>query len=662
MSLQNADELPVILARCPHSSFLLQLAKIGPAAKMPTGDRICFVTAFLGALDITVTGQRESAYRLNSVVSKLNLTGGALDGLSDSMKDGDRLTKSLLVSALPLSTVARLRLGLTSPDTLTINETVSTEPASTQADAPIDGVRFQESGLIDVDYAVLLLATVDNQSSNKKLLEGEGYGVFRIDTVTALEQVLAESGDVCACLIDGSFLNPLSESDQLRLLEIIANYSSLIWIRVDESALKISRPEVRSMLKHVWCRSDKNGFDQMSFQPTGTLRDSELPEIKQSRNALGSSRIGRFLPQEISDREATLLMAVASGWARDWKSVASVSVVTVGAKFLSGGRTDSRIALIRINEREIPLVVKIASREAIQEESRRFLTFIEKWDDRLSPQTYIHNGCGMMLFRLVSSDEHDADPAPTLEDRLKRLWWKDLYPLQRPGCAPDPGDLTTAIAHATEKLQRLNIRACSSPDFDSISSPRIDCFDRFDNDGLELGYSSDCHAARGTALERFQELDGKAVVHGDVNLRNVLVTGDRSSFFIDYANSGPGHPVIDLVRFELALYLGVFKPFGLSTRCLELQTALTLGLVNRERLFADFPDLAHLNVNRVCLEGMILIRDAALDVVSKHGGDVRDYIATKYLVAWQSLLVEGLDVGLAKTIIDSLTDEIIGWK
>ena len=45
-------------------------------------------------------------------------------------------------------------------------------------------------------------------------------------------------------------------------------------------------------------------------------------------------------------------------------------------------------------------------------------------------------------------------------------------------------------------------------------------------------------------------------MHGDVHLRNILIRGESEVHLVDYAASGPGHPAVDLVRFELALYLG----------------------------------------------------------------------------------------------------------
>ena len=47
-------------------------------------------------------------------------------------------------------------------------------------------------------------------------------------------------------------------------------------------------------------------------------------------------------------------------------------------------------------------------------------------------------------------------------------------------------------------------------------------------------------------------------VHGDVQLRNILVRDGREPHFIDYANCGPGHPCYDLVRLESAVLFYCF--------------------------------------------------------------------------------------------------------
>ena len=58
---------------------------------------------------------------------------------------------------------------------------------------------------------------------------------------------------------------------------------------------------------------------------------------------------------------------------------------------------------------------------------------------------------------------------------------------------------------------------------------------------------------------------------------------------------------------------------------------------------------------------MTAARDAAIEVLRSHSGDSRDYLATKFLVAWQNLAIIGSQTGLARAVISATTEEIAAW-
>ena len=81
-----------------------------------------------------------------------------------------------------------------------------------------------------------------------------------------------------------------------------------------------------------------------------------------------------------------------------------------------------------------------------------------------------------------------------------------------------------------------------------------------------------------------------AIVHGDIHLRNVLIRGESEVRVIDYEASGPGHPALDLVRFELALYLGPVRQFEDEASSVAFQRALSIGRGPLDILRSSFPD------------------------------------------------------------------------
>ena len=130
---------------------------------------------------------------------------------------------------------------------------------------------------------------------------------------------------------------------------------------------------------------------------------------------------------------------------------------------------------------------------------------------------------------------------------------------------------------------------------------------------------------------------------------------------MDYEASGPGHPAVDLVRFELALYLGPVRQFEDDASSVAFQKALSIERATLEVLREGFPGFFRCHINAACAAGMTAARDAAIEVLRIHSGDSRDYLATKFLVAWQNLAIIGSQTGLARAVISATTEEIAAW-
>ena len=63
------------------------------------------------------------------------------------------------------------------------------------------------------------------------------------------------------------------------------------------------------------------------------------------------------------------------------------------------------------------------------------------------------------------------------------------------------------------------------------------------------------------------------------------------------------------------------------------------------------------------MRGCIAARDEVLDLLEvSYLGDIRDYQAAKYLIAWQYLGVPGVQTALARAVLLALTPEILLWE
>ena len=84
-------------------------------------------------------------------------------------------------------------------------------------------------------------------------------------------------------------------------------------------------------------------------------------------------------------------------------------------------------------------------------------------------------------------------------------------------------------------------------------------------------------------------------------------------------------------------------------------------MAGSEELLTRFSGLLCSSLNRICMRGCVAARDGAIAASRSHGGDASDYLAAKYLAAWQYLLVDGMQGGLARSVISALSPEIAKW-
>jgi Ternary complex associated domain 9 len=280
----------------------------------------------------------------------------------------------------------------------------------------------------------------------------------------------------------------------------------------------------------------------------------------------------------------------------------------------------------------------------------------------LRPKPFFHGDAGVILFSLVPDETNICEPAPMLEQCLKALWdeeifhtWNDQQRLL------ETSNLCPGLENITRSIAQLNKERPTNGEFPCLSNPSIKYIQKMEQRQITWKFCSQAIQARDLAEQQFEQLAESAVVHGDLHLGNILVRGERDMHLIDYAGSGPGHPAIDLVRLELALYLGWFMQTEGEDRYVQFQRRLSLDIADTAKLEHFFGDSYLPAVNKVCIGGCAAARDRVLETVKAHGGSQRDYLAAKYLVAWQSLLMQGRQTSLIRSIINALAPEIASW-
>lgn len=608
---------------------------------------------------------RRQADRLHAILRRLRLAAPALAELGHKARGFSPALRNAVAGFLSpaerrlllqgdLSQHERPGVGATrSTDTEPTTPAISVSKAREGAPASAEETEGDGNSFT----AVVLLAS-PGQEATRAMLAARKYALFVLSSVDRLEQDLASNGDVCACLVDGSVLGGLRRDQQIELFETIGSYSTFIWLRVDETNLALSAAEVRESLKRTRCLRGEVPAPLLSIQPDGSLREREVDEIEAASKALRAKQGAYFVPGELTADQGNVLMAAARNHARELRFQGQLEMTSLWTKFISGGRSSARIALLRVNVSGPCIVAKIDSKELVLDEMRRFRTFIQEWDDALRPTLHFHGSAAVVLFGLVPHEEDRTRPAEVLAEKLEALWNSELFSSIEPDELGRHGDaLSQGIAEAVRRLGELNERQPPSSSLRSLGNPALAQISRLVQSGVDWGMPGIAETLE-RASSRFDRLALAATIHGDVHLRNILLRAGRDAHLIDYAGSGPGHPSVDLVRLELALFLGPLRQLESEERCVEYQRRLSLEGATYEQLEQEFPALHACQINKVASRGCVAARERALEVLRVHGGEAADYHAAKYLVACQHLVMWGNNTGLARATVEALVDGV----
>lgn len=545
----------------------------------------------------------------------------------------------------------------TAPSTLTSATASSSQSSPThhnEKDTP--DARESEGGDCSV---VLLLSRLDNQEANQHLLEGNGFKAIKYDNADKIIRDLDHNRDVCACVIDGSFFSGSDAEEQLDLFGRLGAYSTFIWVRIEDANLKVDHQKIRDRVRSIRMERVPLPAESLSIQASGTIRDSELQDIARARDWLRTDRGVRAEIDGLTERFARVFWASVRQYIYQQGGSSKLPVDVAKLRVFEAGQSSAMTALVRIGERQI--VVKIDSRDNVLEEMGRFNTFVRDLDDRLFPAVFFHGGVGVLVFHLVESMGRPTQPAPMLHDHMERIWNDEAFATDGSFDATARlSDIKHALKNTAHHLSVLNKRSPPPSPYVGLDLC-MSLFERLESRGI--GWKVDPRAirAREAAIRRYATLSAAATVHGDLHLRNVLIRGGRDAYPIDYRWTGPGHPAIDLVRLELALYTDFFRQLDHADICKEMQASLTRQ-ARFDALVGWYPDLLRPAVNRACIYGCTVARDKAIEAVRVHGGTASDYVAAKYLVAWQRLLLTRTQTSLAMGIIEALTPLIESWK
>lgn len=504
----------------------------------------------------------------------------------------------------------------------------------------------------EVCSTVLILSAAAQQDANIALLRDAGFSPFVYDTVAKLSADLETNADICGCIVDRSFLVTLSREEQEQLFDLLASYSTFIWLRVDDPGLKISNEAAQAIVRTRRLQTQAVSLLHMSMQPSGTIRQAELGALRRASEVLREYTHATFLPGELGEHERRLLVAAARDHGEQLRFDRTLKVEVVETKFVRGGQSQARLAIVRVNANGRAVVAKVDSKDAVRRELERFRLFVQPVDDQLQPFVCFHGSAAVVFFAFIPSEDDDSVAADTLQGRLQRFWCDEIFAQPT---TTEFDNLCKALTNTATALARVN-RQRSSQTHQALGRPdeSLKFIAKFEAKGIAFGLPLALRDARAEAAKRFERLSTTGVVHGDFHLGNVLLRGDRSAHLIDFAASGPGHPAVDLVRLEMALFTGCWRPVDSEDNYVELQRALSVDGADATTLSNRFGLESGPILNQLCIHGCVEARRLALDVLRGFGGELSDYLAVKCLIAWQTLLMDNRQASLSRAVIRAL--------
>lgn len=503
-----------------------------------------------------------------------------------------------------------------------------------------------------IPFSDVIVLSIADDPATKRLLEGAHFVPLRCQSLDELDRMVATNQEICAFLVESSFLKSLGSDQQRLLIECLARFSTFVWLRFQDDGLACDNPAVGQIISQVRCRTSQPEVTELSLRESAGLQERELPALAAARTRLsdGEAR-GLFIPGELSPLELKLLGAAMSQFSKRRRFDPRAELTQVKTKFLQGGQTSARVALVKVNDLRVPVIVKLDQKTLILDEARRFLTFIHKDNPELNPEVHLHGPAALIVFGTIP-DPHaeDEQPAPTLEQLLLEYWYNEM---RDPINCDDGAILLKGFSDAARRIANLNKQKCFASSFPCKANPYLDSVKDMEGKGFNWGFSPQAICRREEAETLLLTAADAAICHGDAHTRNILIRTEQG-FLIDYAYSGPGHPCSDLVRLELSIFLTRFSQFGPEDALAVFQRDFSIDRLSLSDLISRHGDLLRSKTNRLCLKMCVNARDLVAEVLEAHNLDWQHYLALKILTAWQSLQVPSLQQVLARGIISAV--------
>lgn len=374
-----------------------------------------------------------------------------------------------------------------------------------------------------------------------------------------------------------------------------------------------------------------------------------VAQISQKANVIREARRAPVHPAELSPGQCSVLKLLAVDAAEKRLLDGDLIVERIDATFLTGGRSGAKV--VQVCAVGGPnLVVKFAPAALLHDEAERFTQHILPAHDIPKPTLHFHADSCALVFKLEGDIDNPSVPAVTMEQALEKLGFSEL------GWAPSPGfeEFRVAFSRCIEWLKALNIRP--GGELQGGQDFYLRAIEEFIARGASIVRpvpgAQLCELAKG-CYERVLPSLSVGIGHGDVHLGNILLRDSRLPCFIDFAQAGPSHPCLDLIRLEAFLIYRFLRVLGDEDELRLLFDSLLNGNDVAD-LRDSCPQLMSSTLNQVCVYVAQSVRTACLTILEAHRLSDREYVDLRFLVGAYCLARAELQGGTVRQSLGAM--------
>ncbi len=497
--------------------------------------------------------------------------------------------------------------------------------------------------------AVALIGTSDEHVRNKSMLANANIAPLQIPTIEQLWE-LAITG-LCGFVIGASAWEHVNQTDQKRTLRRLCEYSTFLFVRVSIDGLSSANAETFAKNAAAFRCGILDG-EKFCHGLDCDLTPADITTLLSIAQFQEDADAADFFPLGLSESDASLLRLIAANRRHPDHPL---RIRKLGTRELAGGQSGARVFMLSDGTTQ-PFVAKVGETELLSSELQKYRKWVQNWEPSITdPAFHSHVGSAAISYRLQATPDGNAAPAPTLEDCLEQLRmseWNSLVSIDQ--TLQKSNDMFVALSRIVARLVDLNSRPNRTLDtgtfwlnwpIRSIAQHGID-FEIIDQDWHPMKLSE----LVANAMTVLEPNAARGVIHGDIHGRNILVL-DRSPAFIDFAYSGPGHPLEDLVRLDAIVRSAAMRMLVDERTMQEILKAIYIDGTTAEDILKVHPAIAASPLTGLAVRTAVKVREAALKVAEAHSLGLVDLLSMTCVVAGNILTARNPGSGIERALL-----------